>query len=111
MKNLLIGLLAFVSVSAYADTIILKNGESIYMNGTVVKCEGSGQRTGNSIYADLPWNKLLTLLQAGLGPCQIRFTQGRNAEPFYYSPKFNGLHVNSQSQGIVRDDIRNGNCE
>ncbi len=113
MKKVLLIIAVLGSMNTFADTITLKGGESIYMNGTVVKCEGRATppASGNAQYADLAWGKLKTLLESGLGTCKIRYTQGSNPSAFYYSNRFNGLHVNNDSIGYIRDDIRQGNCD
>lgn len=114
MKKFLIIMSLVSSVAASADTITLRGGESIYINNTVVRCEGSVQPpmpVGNARFADLPWTQLLTLLEKGLGSCQIRYTSGSNREPFFYSPYYNALHVGPNTYNIVRGEIRKGNCD
>lgn len=112
MKRILITMTALFSISTFADTIKLKGGESIYLNGTVVKCEGSlSGPVGNAQFADLPTSKLIILLKSGLGSCKIKYTSGSNPMPFYYSNRFNGVLVDTNNMGYIRDDIRNGNCE
>jgi hypothetical protein len=112
MKTTLLLLTLTFSGISHADTISLKGGESIYIGGNIVKCEGSGNtNSGYEQYADMGWSKLRVLLLDGLGSCEIRRTSGSNPLDFFYSLNFNGLHINRNSMGIIRNDIRNGGCE
>lgn len=109
-KIILMSLLS--SSFLFADTINLKGGESIYIGGNVVKCEGaSNQDSDYGSYADLGWSKLRVLLFDGLGSCYLKRTSGSAAADFFYSNTYNGLHVNSNTRGMIKNDIRNGGCE
>lgn len=111
MKTIMIILLVLGTVSASAEEINLKAGESIRINSDVIRCEASSPMAG---FVMLEWGVLRSLLFNGLYGCMLDYNSGSANTRWTsknYTRELIGTGWGYNVEKFVRQDIKNGACD
>ena len=115
MKFFLSVLIALASFSSVAQTqeIVLAPGQVTVVSNVKIVCSGSqgADQYVGATYAKLPYSHILRILKSiKIGSCYVKTLSG-NFDFFYSSSIVNGVHLNQGTQYVVRESLRNGECE